>query len=339
MYNKPAAYAGIALMATLILAGCGASSSNTATNGSSQPTAVASSANITVDMVTHACPSDTFWPPVFNGAEAAAKIFNVKLDNIRLTSAQCGNIPAEVSNLQTAIQNHPNGIITTIPSDTAFSQALQTAASDNIPVIAMNTAPPESAQNPYLAYIGQPNYQAGQGSAEEAITLFHLRAGDTVVVVDHEPTNISLTAREQGIANVLNAKHINVVYINTSDNPSTGASTVQSYLMVHPNVSALLSLGTVGTTQIVTALQALGKAGKIPVGGFDFGSATLHDIQQGVVSYTVDQQPFLQGFDAVEELALLARYGSAPVSINTGPSFLTHENVSQYGKYATETGF
>ncbi|MCY0900391.1 MAG: substrate-binding domain-containing protein [Firmicutes bacterium] len=294
---------------------------------------------ITIDMVTHACPSDSFWPPVFNGAEAAANALGVTLDNIRLTSAQCGSIPAEVSNLETAISNHPTGIITTIPSNTAFSSALNQAKRDGIPVIAMNTAPPESAKNPYLAYVGQSNYSAGVGSGQTAIRMFHLKAGDTVAVVDHEPFNISLTAREKGITAALKPKGIHVVYINTSDNPSTGASIVQAYLTVHPKTSAILDLGTTGTTQVVTALQAIGKLGKIPVGAFDFNSATLHYIEQGVVSYTVDQQPFLQGYDSVEELVLLARYGVDPVSINTGPVFLTHANVKKYGRYAQETGF
>jgi simple sugar transport system substrate-binding protein len=322
------------VLGTLILSGCGTTTQKAAAKASE-----ASGPKLTIDMVTHACPSDTFWPPVFNGAEAAAKTFGVKLDNIRLTSAQCGSIPAEVNNLETAIHNHPAGIVTTIPSATAFSSALKQAKADGIPVVAMNTAPPESSSNPYLAYIGQPNYQAGLGSGNEAIKLFHLKSGDTVVVVDHEPTNISLTSREKGITAALKPKNINVVYINTSDNVSSGASIVQAYLTVHHNVSALFSLGTIGTAQIVTALKSLDMLGKIPVAAFDFGPTTLHDIQQGYVRYTIDQQPFLQGYYSVEELVLLARYGAAPVSILTGPTFLTTTNVQKYGKYAAETGF
>jgi simple sugar transport system substrate-binding protein len=169
--------------------------------------------------------------------------------------------------------------------------------------------------------------------------MFHLKAGDTVVVVDHEPTNISLTSRENGITAALKPQGIHVVYINTSDNVSSGAAIVQAYLTVHSNVSAILSLGTIGTSQIVTALQALGKVGKIPVGAFDFGTATLQYIKKGIVGYTIDQQPFLQGYDAVEELVLQAKYGAAPLSIDTGPSYLTVQNVNTYSKYASQTGF
>lgn len=323
--NRTLVFAPI-VVGVFLLAGCG----STTPAASNKP-------NITIDMVTHACPSDSFWPPVFNGAQAAAKVFGVKLDNIKLTSAQCGNIPAEVSNFETAIQNNPAGIITTIPSSRAFSTDLQTAESKGISVIAMNTAPMESSKNPYLSYVGQPNYQAGFGSGQEAIKLFNLKKGDTVVVDDHEPTNISLTAREKGIAAALKPAGINVVDINTSDNPSTGATVVQAYLQGHSNVSAILTLGTIGTTQVTTALNALNK--KIPVGGFDFNTATLNAIQKGIVNYTVDQQPFLQGYMSVEEIVLQKQYGAAPLNINTGPSFLTKNNVNEYGKYASETGF
>ncbi len=323
-------------LSALVLAACSSSSTSTpAVKRSSAP------ASMTVYMVTHACPSDAFWPPVFNGAQDAASALGVDLHIIRFTSAQCGSIPAEVSNLETAIDAHPGGIITTIPSATAFSSALHKAASESIPVIAVNTVPHDNSQsvNPYLAYVGQSNYQAGIGAGNEAISEFHLAKGATVAIVDHEPFNISLTSREQGIESAFNSAGVKYTIVNTTDNPSAGASTVQAFITVHPTVTTYLSLGTTGTTQIVTALQQVGKLKKINVGGFDLDSATLHYIQQGEVRFTVDQQPFLQGYDSVKELYLLHQYGVAPENISTGPAYLTAENIASVGKYVNETGF
>ena len=120
---------------------------------------------LTFYVVTHASPSDSFWPPVFNGAQAAAKALGVSLQIIRLTSAQSGSIPAEVANLETAISAHPDGILLTVTSDTAFSAGLQEAQQQGIPVIAINTIPNNNdfTKNPFLAYVGQDNYQAESG--------------------------------------------------------------------------------------------------------------------------------------------------------------------------------
>ncbi|MGH9066870.1 MAG: substrate-binding domain-containing protein, partial [Acidimicrobiales bacterium] len=187
--------------------------------------------------------------------------------------------------------------------------------------------------------VGQGNYQAGVGAGKEAASLFKLHSGDLVAVVDHEPYNISLTAREKGIAAGLSSAGIKPVDVNTTDNPSQGATTVGAYITKNPNVKALLSLGSIGTTQIVTAIKQSGSGKKIHVGAFDLGTATLHYIEQGQVGFTVDQQPFLEGYYSVVELYTHDRYGSQPEDFSTGPAYLTSKNVKSLGKYVKQTGF
>jgi simple sugar transport system substrate-binding protein len=349
----PRAALSMAAVAAVILSAAACSSSGSksvkvtgtgvakASSPAATPASGTGGGHLTFYMITHACPSDTFWPPVFNGANAAAKAYGVTLHIVSLTSAQCGSIPAEVSNLQTAIGTHPNGIAVTIPSATAFSSALKQAAAAGIPVVAVNTIPSggSSAANPYLAYVGQSNYQAGAGAGKEAVSMFGLHAGDKVAVVDHEPFNISLTQREQGIAAGLASAGIKPVDVNTSDDPSSGAATVQAYVTKNPDVKVLMSLGTIGTTQIVTGLKAASKSTQVKVSGFDLDSATVHYLQQGVMGFTVNQQPFLQGYYSVVELYLHDRYGAQPEDISTGPAYLTSTNIKTLGKYVNETGY
>ncbi|HTV10617.1 MAG TPA: substrate-binding domain-containing protein [Acidimicrobiales bacterium] len=291
--------------------------------------------------ISHGCPTDPFWPPVWNGAADAGRQLGIRVDILHITSSECGSTAAEVNLLETAIAAHPAGIATTITDPTAFGSALQTAAKDNIPVVVFNSAPTASgapsATNPFLSYIGQQNYSAGQGLANEAVTDFSLTKGATVVVVDHEPTNISLTQRLQGVKSAFGAHGITPAVVNTSDDISQGATVVSGYLTNHKNVAAILTLGTTGTDEVAEAQATSGT--HIKVGAMDLDSTTLSYIEHGTVSYTVDQQPYLQGYLSIVELFLDATEGAAPVNIPTGPAFITSANVKMLAKYVDHTGF
>lgn len=293
--------------------------------------------------ISHGCPTDPFWPPVWNGAADAGRQLHINVDILHITAAECGSTAAEVNLLNTAIAAHPAGIATTITDPTAFSSALKTAAKDNIPVVVFNSAPTASgaptATNPYLAYIGQQNYSAGQGLAQEAIKEFHLVAGasNEVLVVDHEPTNISLTQRLNGLKNVFGAAGIKPTILLTNDDISQSATVVSAYLTTHHNVSVVLTLGTTGTDEVVQATTSSGRHPKI--GAMDLDSSTLSYIQRGIVTFTVDQQPYLQGYFSIVELFLDASEGASPVNISTGPVFLTSQNIRTLGKYVAHTGY
>ncbi|MHB8220298.1 MAG: substrate-binding domain-containing protein [Acidimicrobiales bacterium] len=291
--------------------------------------------------MSHGCPTTTFWPPVWNGAADAGHQLGVNVHVLHITTSECGNTEAEVKLLETAIAAHPAGIATTVTDATSFSSALQTAKSDHIPVVVFNSAPTSTGQpsstNPYDSFIGQNNQTAGAGSAKEAVKMFHLAKGASVAVVDHEPTNISLTQRLTGIKSAFKSYGITPTVVNTTTSVSTGAATVAAYLSKNHTTQAILTMGTTGTTQVTEALKTDNL--KIKIGGMDLDSTTLADIKSGVVSYTVDQQPYLQGYMSIVELFLDATEGVAPESFSTGPAFLTATNVNSLSKYVTHTGY
>jgi simple sugar transport system substrate-binding protein len=55
----------------------------------------------------------------------------------------------------------------------------------------------------------------------------------------------------------------------------------------------------------------------------------MRAIQKGTMQFTIDQQPYLQGFNAVVQLYLLKRYQLAPVDVNTGVAPITAANVEK----------
>jgi simple sugar transport system substrate-binding protein len=222
----------LAVVASVTLVGEGAafaakshSKAAKATKAKAKKPSTTSSGKLTYYFVSHGCPTTTFWPAVWNGAADAGKQFHVNVRILKLTVSDCTNVSDVVNLLDTAIAAHPNGIVTTVENATSFSSALKTATHDRIPVVTMNTVPTNTgkptATNPYLAYIGEDNYTAGVEEANEAVKIFHLAKGASVIVDDFEPTNVSLTARDDGIKAAMSNDGITPTVINTSTTVSS----------------------------------------------------------------------------------------------------------------------
>jgi simple sugar transport system substrate-binding protein len=67
-------------------------------------------------------------------------------------------------------------------------------------------------------------------------------------------------------------------------------------------------------------------------GGYDLLPITLQLIKSGDMNFTIDQQPYLQGFQPVIQLFLYKVSGGLiqPSNTNTGLLFVTKENVDPY---------
>jgi simple sugar transport system substrate-binding protein len=70
----------------------------------------------------------------------------------------------------------------------------------------------------------------------------------------------------------------------------------------------------------------------VRAGGYDLLPETLQAIRDRHIDFTIDQQPYLQGFLPALQL-FLYRYSSglvAPANTNTGLNFVTRKNVHPY---------
>jgi simple sugar transport system substrate-binding protein len=72
--------------------------------------------------------------------------------------------------------------------------------------------------------------------------------------------------------------------------------------------------------------------GKVKGGGNDLLPGTLRLIDQGFLDFTIDQQPYLQGWHPVVQLFMYKLSGGLvfPSETNTGLLFVTKANVKPY---------
>ena len=279
------------------------------------------------------CPDNPFWAAVNNGGRAAAAKLGVTLkieDPLRCS----GEIAQENDLLTTIINSHPAGIAFSVVSSTAFSANIQRARSLHIPIIAYNSLPHgvNLTTNPVEAYVGQHNEVAGEDLAKEVVPMFHLHSGQKIVVADQCYTNETCNNRYQGMEKIVDPMGIKVTVINLDYNVPQSASIMKAYFEAHGEPALVVALGSAGEQAVVQGATALGLTPKkVPMVGFDDDSVTNTYMQDGWVKVTVDQQPFLQGYDALVNLYDAAHFQTYPINMDTGPVFLTYtpHNISK----------
>ena len=87
------------------------------------------------------------------------------------------------------------------------------------------------------------------------------------------------------------------------------------------------------TESLAKVMQKLGLAAKgVKAGGFDLTEQTQKLLQEGNIEFTIDQQPYLQGFLPVLQLFQWHVSGTltGPAEADTGLKFLNKETVAPY---------
>ena len=114
---------------------------------------------------------------------------------------------------------------------------------------------------------------------------------------------------------------------------ATGALTAQelaaekAYFVGHKSTKGAFGVDAGSTELLSQALAATNL--KIPAGGFDLTPGTLSAIQAGTLDFTIDQEPYLQGFLPALYLYLFNLTGGLvkPPDSDTGLTFVTKSNA------------
>jgi simple sugar transport system substrate-binding protein len=256
-------------------------------------------------------PSDSFFVPVVNGAKAAAAIAGLKLQ-IQYAS---NDDATEVNQVNTAIASGVIGVALSIP-DAGLNKVVCDARAKNIAVVAFNIdGATGQGASCVQAFVGQDFVQSGALIAQDMINLGQIKPGAHVFCPVEFPAQVYAVQRYTGVKQALAAIGATCDELGTGVDFGPAKATMISYLLGHPNTAAIIGLGHTPLAQAPAAAKQVGK--NIPIGGFDVTSDILSAIKSGTITATVDQQPFIQGFQSVMQLALYLKYAIAPANINT----------------------
>ena len=278
--------------------------------------------------------TNLFFVPTQNGMADAAKLLG--LPNPKWGGSTTASATQMVSYLDSAIAAKANGIATTVIDATSFTTPVMNAMNAGIPVISYNADGVVShgvatIGTNRLCYVGQALYNSGVQMGNRIASL--VTTPGEVVIFIATPGSGNIQPRFDGAASVLTPKGFTVKSIATGALTSQEEAAEKAFLTGAKSTLKGAFAVDAGSTELLgPSLAAVGLAGKIPAGGFDLTPGTLTAIQSGQLNFTIDQEPYLQGFLPVLYLYLFNLTGGlvSPPNTDTGLTFVTKSNVGPY---------
>jgi simple sugar transport system substrate-binding protein len=280
--------------------------------------------------VNHVTTNAFFTPTQYGLADAAALL---GLPTPQWTGSDNQVISQMVSATDTAIASGADGIALAAISSTAFTAPVKNAMDKGIPVVTYNAdgeyvnGQPQIGTN-RLCYVGQSLYSSGQSMGQQ-IKQAVPGGGDIVIFIPQVGTG-NTQPRFDGAKSVLGSSYT-VAEEATGATESVEPAAMKSYLLSHKSsLKGAFAVDSGDTEFLGAQLKSLNMT--IPAGGFDTTGATIPAIQSGQLSFTIYQDPYMQGFLPVLYLYLFQISGGvlAPPDTDTGLSVVTKSNVGPY---------
>ena len=271
--------------------------------------------------VNHAT-TNAFFTPTIYGAADACKLLGC---SYTWTGSPTSNIPAMVSAFNSAITAGADGIAIALIDPNAFNTPTTNALAKGIPVVSYNADEP----NARLAYIGQDLYVSGQQMGMHIQSL--VKSGDVAIFIA-TPGTANIQSRMDGALAQLKGTSVKATQYASGVLQATELTTIEAFWPGHTSYKGLFAVDGGSTTSVGQTIQKYSLKGKVAGGGYDLSSLTPTLLQQGFLDFTIDQQPYLQGFLPILEMFMYhASDGLSGIAdVDTGLKFITPKTVVPY---------
>ena len=179
--------------------------------------------------------------------------------------------------------------------------------------------------NRRLSAVCQNLFEAGRTLGLEARAF--IPENSTILMTLHSEGISALEDRLRGIQEALVEKGVTYKVVTTGIEPKKAAEIIAAELRVNAEIRIVLCTGQADTEGAGLAVERHFAGKGYHVAGFDLSPDILRLVKAGHIEFTIDQQPYMQGFYPVVQLAQYCRYGIRPSNIDAGASLITQANV------------
>lgn len=272
--------------------------------------------------------NDSFFPPLYQGAQDAAKALGVKLAYIPIDEADIEATSART--MQTAIAQKPDAIVVGDFVTSVVDPYIKQAVAAGIPVYVNQSGQDQWEADGAFGFVGQQGPEVGRVAAERLT-----KAGSkNILCVINVPGNPYLQAICKGLAE--KTKELGATSANlelpTADSTDQAkvSRDIGAYMQAHKDIDGIFTENAAVGTAAAAALDAAQLTGKVHVGTMEISRVALQEIQNGKIDFLVNEQPYLDGYFGVVFATLYAKYGLAPVgAVATGPSIVDQKNIDK----------
>jgi simple sugar transport system substrate-binding protein len=276
--------------------------------------------------VNHALTNPFFVPAKYGSADASSLLGVTAL----WTGSDSSDVSQMVKALKRAIDERVDGIALSIVDPTAFDGLTALALDRGIPVVSYNADGGKA--NRRLAYVGQDNYQSGLELGARIVNL--VSSGDVYLFIA-TPNQQNIQPRIDGALDAIrdSGAPIRAHVVASGVDVATERKRIEATYRAHLGLRGLFAVDAGSTQGVAEVMRTHGLQRRgVRAGGYDLLRPTLEAIRDRDLDFSIDQQPYLQGFLPVLQL-FLYRYSAglvAPADTNTGLNFVTRKTVARY---------
>ncbi|TCC50347.1 sugar ABC transporter substrate-binding protein [Kribbella pittospori] len=315
----------IVAVGVMTLAACSSGGRETGGDDESGGGQAASTPKLTVAMITHAAPGDTFWDIIRKGASAAAA-----KDNIEVQYSSDPDAVKQAQLIQAAIDKKVDGIAVTDPNTPALAGVIKKAVAAGIAVTMFNAGGPDAQSLGVLGYFGQDEKDAGVAAGKKAVE----GGAKNILCVIQTQGQQQLVDRCDGVKQGAAGATTTSIYVNGTDDSAVTTS-IQAKLTEDKSIDFIVTLAAPVALDAAKSVSGSGSSAKI--GTFDTNKELVAAIQNKSILWAIDQQPYLQGYLSVDALWLYTANGNTiggGTNVATGPAFIDASNIAKVSKFA-----
>jgi simple sugar transport system substrate-binding protein len=276
--------------------------------------------------VNHAT-TNPFFVPTRYGIQDACSLFGVECTWM---GSRRSNVGEMIAAMRGAIRRKAHGIAVSVIEPRAFNAPTAEALKRGIPVVSYNADGGRGNQR--LSYVGQDLYQSGLKAGARIAEL--VKEGDVFLFIA-TPGQLNIQPRVDGAVDAIrdSGKPIRTRIVVTGPDVRGERARIDATYREHKGLRGMFAVDGGSTQGVAEVMRRYGLAKRgVRAGGYDLLPKTLRAIADRHLDFTIDQQPYLQGFLPIFQL-FLARYTGglvAPADTNTGLHFVTRRNVKPY---------
>jgi len=276
---------------------------------------------------------DPFWSKVKRGAEDAGKVVQAAGGKVTWLGPQnYDNLGPDAAKLiDSAISQGASGVVGPDWVPEAEDASFKRVAGKGIPLVVYNAGGITAADKlGALNYIGSEEFTAGKAGGQ----YFGDHGVKNVLCVNTLPGATNTEDRCRGIADGIKASGGTSKQLpmpsSQFGNPTAVAQGIKAALLKDGSIDGVVTISTADADAAASGIDQAGAGSKVKLGTFDMDETQLTRIKAGKQLFSIDQQPYMQGYLAVSLLNGYLRYGlNLPQRpLLTGPAIIDAANVN-----------
>ncbi|MGE5553400.1 MAG: substrate-binding domain-containing protein [Betaproteobacteria bacterium] len=268
-----------------------------------------------------------FFQQVSKGLHDAAKKYGVDIVE---------NDPQYDASKQTAaienfMERKVDGIIVLAVDPVGVIPAIKEAVKAGFPVIAVDAQPKTDA---IATFIGTANYDAGKEMGEWVAQYIkkHMGGKANIGIVSAFNSPIQLD-RQRGFEEVVKKlPGVKIVSIVDGKNVREEAlAAAENLITANPNLDLVYGTGEPAVLGALAAVKSQ-NAKKVKIVGWDLTDESIAGLKQGTVLAMVQQDPYREGYLAVENMLKVLKGQTLPKTIAVPVKIYTKDNIATFKK-------